>query len=148
MGSLGDGDASAGALSDVGNLAASTSDDASNHIGGDADVLGLDILTILVGGRWGWAGVLVRRTAVTARVAGCSIAEVGTVASTVERSSSVATSGSTAVADWGATLDSDGRVVEDSAIAALFIVDQALANLPDGLLDTFGGTLDLDDTLS
>lgn len=46
-----------------------------------------------------------------------------------------------------ARLDPHSRVVEHSAVAALVVVDQALANLPHSLLDALGGALNLNDAL-
>lgn len=61
---LGNGDASSRSLANVANLAAATANDASNHVGGDANVLSLDFLSILVVGRRAASGsVGIRATA-------------------------------------------------------------------------------------
>lgn len=148
MGSLGDGDACARALADLANLAATTTDDAADHISWNADVLSLDVFAILDDRRRAGVGA-----AVTTRWVGrswCTRGEVGTVASAGEaaRSTSTKPDRASTVDCWrSAALDTDGWAIEDSAVAALLIVDEALANLPHGLLNAFGCTLDLDDAL-
>lgn len=82
---LGNGNACSGALSDLADLAASTTNDATNHVGRDADVLRLNVLTLFH--TW-------RRAAAAAAAFGCAIAarwvrcrstarEVGTISSSV-----------------------------------------------------------------
>ena len=146
MRGLGNRNASARALSDLGDFAATTTDDAANHIGRDANVLRVDVFAILVGQWGGRASVGVSRAARV--VSRCGITKVGTIASAVERPATVAGRGGRGAAAVGGSrssaLDSDSGIVEDGTVAALFIVYQALANLPDGLLDTVGGSLDFD----
>lgn len=61
---LGNRNASSGSLANVANLAAATANDAPNHVGGDANVLSLDFLSILVVGRRAASGsVGIRATA-------------------------------------------------------------------------------------
>lgn len=149
MRSLGDRDAGTRVLADVTDLSATAADDASNHVRGDADVLSLDLVTVLINSRWWRSGRHVGcRTAVVLPRGRC-IREVGTVASTLERPRSTAhTASAAAVGERTSTcLDANSRVVEDSTVATLSIVNQALADLPDGLLDAFGCALDFDDTL-
>lgn len=144
MRSLGDGDASSGALADLGDLAASTSDDASNHVSWDADVLSLNVLAILGLGWWRWTGRWVGGAPWVGRR---NIAEVGTVTSAVEGPATSVAAGCSTVGKRTTSLDSDGWVVEDSAIAALLVVYEALANLPDSLLNALWVTLNLDNAL-
>lgn len=51
MRSFGDGNTGTRALSDLTDLCATTSNDAANHVGWDANVLGLDFFSILSMGR-------------------------------------------------------------------------------------------------
>jgi hypothetical protein len=142
--SLGNADAGARRLADLADLAASTADDATNHVGRDGDVLSLDVFTLVDSRGSKTAGTNVRTRRVGRRRRG---GEVGTVSSTVEAarcavSSTVCSTGSTA------SLDADRRAVENGAVAALFVVDEALADLPDSLLYTVRGALNLDNALS
>lgn len=123
MRSLGDGDASTGGLADLRDLAATTADDASDHVRWDGDVLGLDLLSVLVVG-WDAAS------------------DTLTVRATVEGAWSLVATDSGA-----AGLSADNWVVEDGALATLPIVDEALADLPDGSLNALWVTLNLDDAL-
>lgn len=85
---LGDRDAGTGGFANLGNLASSTANDATDHVSRDADVLSLKLLAILVVGgrasgrsvRVGTTAVRTTATATTAAVVG-SGAEVGTVSS-------------------------------------------------------------------
>lgn len=143
-------DASSGGLADVANLAAATANDTSNHVGGDADVLSLDLLTVLVvSGRAAGRSVGIRATAEWPRAA---VAEVGSVASAHHARASVVTTAAVTVAgaaqaSRAGRLSSDDRVVKHSAGAPLPIIDKALGDLPNGSLDTLGGALDFDDAL-
>lgn len=149
--SLGDRDTGTGALADLADLAATASNDAADHVSGDADVLSLDILSFLYGRRWA-----ALRASVAARwvgLCGCTTSEVSSVAGTVVRSllwGAAKASRSTSAVNWrrSTSLDADYRAVEDGAISALLIVDEALANLPSSLLDALGRTLDFNNALS
>ena len=153
MGSLGDRDASARSLADLANLAASAADDASHHVCGNANVLRLDFFTIFIVCGWATAGgIRVGSTSEGARAARRAVAEVGTVASTHDTRAGVlavssiggaVSSGSDATSS---RLCADNGVVEDGARTALPVVDEALADLPNGALDSFGGTLNLDNS--
>jgi hypothetical protein len=150
VGCLGDGDACARRLADLANLAAATANDAANHVGGNADVLRLQFNAILIvrRGRGPACCIGSRSTGVRS---GRRIAEVGTVASAVVRasaqsSSSSATVGQSARSSTG--LNPYSGVVENGAVSTLVIIDQALANLPNGLLDAGWGTLYFDNALS
>lgn len=57
---LGYGNPGARGLADLANLGTRATDNAANHVGGDADVLCLDLLAVLVVGRWAAAGSDVR----------------------------------------------------------------------------------------
>lgn len=144
MRGLCDGDAGTRTLTDFRDLAASATDDAANHVGRDADVLSLDVLVV-----FGSNGCRSAGGRFTAGVGGRGVAEVGTVASAVVgraatgRVRLTVASGSTS----STTGDSDSRVVENGAVAALFVVDQALADLPDSLLDAIRRALNFNDTL-
>jgi hypothetical protein len=144
VGSLGNADAGAGRLADLADLAASTANDAANHVGRNGDVLSLDVFTLLDSRRSETAGTNVRTRRVGRRRRG---GEVGTVSSTVE-AARCAISGTVGSAGGTASLDADRRAVENSAVTALLVVDEALADLPDSLLDTIGSALDLDNALS
>jgi hypothetical protein len=142
--SLGNADAGARRLADLADLAASTANDASNHVGRDGDVLSLDVFTLLDSWRSETASTNVRTRRVGGRRRG---SEVGTVSSAVE-AARCAISGTVCSAGSTASLDAHRRAVENSAVAALLVIDEALADLPDSLLDTIRGALDLDNALS
>jgi hypothetical protein len=144
VGGLGDGDTSTGTLANLRDLATCATDDAANHVGGDADVLGLDVFVVL-----GSIGGGSARARLAARVGGRGVTEVGAVAGAVVGAAAFGGVGRAVVGRGTAssTRDSDGGVVEDGAVATLFVVDEALANLPDSLLDAIGGALDLDNAL-
>ena len=124
---LGNRNSSAGAAPDFADLATGTANDAANHVGGNADVLGLEFLSVF-GVRWWRArGGLRRRPA---RVIG--FGKVSATTGPVERTTS---SESTAVTERRcASLRPHDRVVEYSAVPSLLVVDKAATNLPDGLL--------------
>lgn len=149
MRGLGNRDPSSRAPADLSDLGSSPANDASNHVSGNADVLRLDLLAVL-----GDEGVTATRIGVgAAAVATGLVAEVGAVAGAVVRTAAVTIAGVAAAAagvghgSGGAGGGANGRVVEDGAGTALPVVDKALADLPDGLLDTLGRSLDLDDAL-
>lgn len=131
--SLSNGDASTRPLSDLADLATATTDDATDHIRRDANVLGADLLAVLCHKRdasvLGVAASAEALVAEISTVAGAGVVLVGVAAG--------------AVCGVGA----DGRVVEDGACTALPIVNEALADLPNGLSDAVGGTLNLNDSL-
>jgi hypothetical protein len=141
---LGNADASAGRLADLADLAASAANNATNHVGRDGDVLSLNVFTLLNSWRSETAGTNVRTGRVRGRRRG---GEVGSVSGTVE-AARCAVSGTVCSAGSTASLDTDRRAVENSAVAALFVVNKALADLPDSLLDTIRGALDFDNALS
>ncbi len=140
---LGDGDSGSRGLADLGDLASTTANDASNHVGWNADVLRLDLFSVLIVGWDTAAGTL----AIGAAVEGAwgLLAEISSVASAHDTVGVILT---TLRADTLSTsLGADNRVVEDSAGATLPIINEALAYLPDSLLDTLWGTLNLNNTL-
>ena len=143
--SLGNRDPGAGGLADLADLASTTADNASNHVGRNADVLCLDLLSVLIVCWDATAGSL----AIGAAVEGSwgLLAEIGSVTGAHHAWAAVfaALVADAALSTTG--LGADNWVVEDSASSALPIIDQALADLPDRLLDTFWGSLDLDNSL-
>jgi hypothetical protein len=143
MGSFGNADAGARGLADLADLTATTADDASDHIRGNGDVLGLNVFALFNGRRSKTASTNIWASIVRWRRGS---GEVGTVASAVEaaRSTITSTIGRTTSAS---TLDTDRGAVEDSAVAALLIIYKALADFPDSLLDAIRSTLDLDNAL-
>lgn len=147
MGSLGDGDPGSRAPADLGDLATTSANDAANHVSGDADVLCLDFLAIFGDKRVTTvAGVGVGSPAVATGL----VAEVGTVTGAVVRTAVVAIADALvhgAGARGSSNRRTDGGVIQDSTGTALPVVNQALSNFPDGLLDTLGGALHFDDTL-
>ena len=153
MRSLGDRDAGARSLADLADLAASAADDASHHVCRNANVLRLDFFTILIVRRWAAAGgIRVGSASERARAARRAIAEVGTVASAHDTRAGVLAASSIGGAVSSGSdatisrLRADNGVVEDGARTALPVVDEALADLPNGALDSFGGTLNLDNS--
>lgn len=149
MRGLGDGNAGAGRFTDLTNLAATAPDNAANHVGGNADILRLQLNTILVvRGRWRPARSIGPRS--TGEGGGRRVAKVCAVTRAVVRASTTETaSGATVGQRSGpsAWLNPDGGVVKNGSVAALVIVNETLANLPDGLLDAGWGALYLDDAL-
>lgn len=148
---LGDRNAGARCLADLADLAATAADDAANHVCGNADVLGLDIFTFL--NSRGWSAI---RCTITARLIGCggnSASEVSSIASPVVASllgSATKAGGSASTIDWRrcARLNANDWAIEDCAVSALFIINEAFTNLPSGLLNAFGRALDLDNAFS
>lgn len=140
---LGDGDSGSRGLADLGDLASTTTDDASNHVGWNGDVLCLDLLSILIVSWDTASGTLTVRAAVEgtwgflAKISSVSSAHhTSIVILTALRANALSTS-----------LSADNWVVQDSASSALPVVDEALGDLPNSLLDTFWGTLNLDNAL-
>lgn len=139
---LGNRNARARLLADLANLGTGTSNDAANHVSGDADVLRLDLLAILIMGRGAARGGIGIRAAVVGASTTVA-AEIGTVASPCDTRATVGPFG-LRIAALAVARAADNRVVQNSAGAPLPVVDQALANLPDSALNALGGTLHLD----
>lgn len=151
---LGNRDASAGGLADLADLAAGATDDAANHVCGNADVLRLELLAVLIVGRRAARGSIRVGAAVEGTTATVA-AEVGTVAGPQDAGTAelLAPAGRS-VSCVGGRADGGGSragagdgVVEDGAGATLPVVDEALGDLPDGGSNAFGGALDLDNPL-
>lgn len=159
MGGLGNRDAGARRLANLGNLAAGATNDAANHVSGNADVLCLNLLAILVvGGRAARGSVRVgaaregtgaAAVAKVRAVAGAHDAGAAVLAAAIARSGEAAgaAANGTSAGGGAAGLGADHGVVEDGASTALPVVDEALANLPEGALDALRGALDFDDAL-
>lgn len=152
--SLRDRDTSTRASSDFADFGSTTANDTANHVRGDADVLCLNFLAIF-SDKWDAAvlSVGVRASAIAAWV----VAEVGAVSGTVIGAAAVTTAGIVVAArsderagHWCITTNggTDGGVVEDGSSTTLPIINEALSNLPNGLFDSFGSSLDFDDSLS
>lgn len=145
---LGNRNAGSRRLTDLTDLAAGPPDDAANHICGDADVLSLDLLAILIVCRGTAAGCVRIRSA--AEWSNTTIAEVGSVAGAHNPRTTVVASAATVVVvasqATGAGLRAHNGVVEDSAGTTLPVVDKALANLPHSSLNAVGSALDLDNS--
>lgn len=149
---LGNGDASTRRAANLANLATGTTDDATNHVRGNADVLGLKLLAVLVMSGGSTRGLGVRATVEGALVRAAEISAVASASDSVVAAVVIVTA---VVVEAGASstasarnLGANGRVVQDSASAALPVVNQALGNLPNSTLNTLRGTLDFNDTLS
>ena len=152
--SLRDRDACTRASSNLGDLGSTAANDASNHVCGDADVLRLDFFAILRDKRVATVGVGAgSSTKATARL----VTEVGAVARPVEGAAAAATAAaatsSVAVASNWSLVEGSGpdrrancRVVEHSAGTSLPIVDQTLADFPDGLVDALRRALHFNDS--
>lgn len=153
--SFSNADPGAGGATNLLDLGASTTDDASNHISRNGDVLGLELLAVLANSRGRGRGSLVETTARTSVATERGLGEVSAVAGASERarSSTVVTERAhSAVAGnrpthTNTTGGTDRGVIEDGALAALPVVDEALANLPNSHTDGVGISLDLDDAL-
>lgn len=160
VGSLGNGDAGTRRLADLANLAASAANNASHHVCGDANVLSLDLLSILIVSRRTARGSI--GIGAATKGAATAVAEVGAVSSTHDARAAavVASVTSTSVSNAATTttttttthasgtrLGANNGVIEDSASATLPVIDQALADFPNGALDALGGALNFDDTL-
>lgn len=150
---LGNRDASARCLADLTDLAASATNDAANHVSGNADVLRLDLFTVLIMSRRTSKGCVRIRTAVVGPRS--TVAEVGAIAcSHHTRAAAVLASAGTRVVSCSAAnvsstgwLSANDGVVENGASATLPVIYQALADLPHRALDTLGRTLNLDNSL-
>lgn len=143
---FGNRDPSARGLADLADLATTTANNAANHVGRNADVLCLDLLSILVVSWDATAGSLAIRAAVEGSWG--LLAEISTVASAHHTWAAVLAAFVANATLSTAGLGTDNWVVENSAGSALPIVNQALADLPDRLLDTLWGSLHFDDSLS
>lgn len=140
---LGDGDSGSRGLADLGDLASTTTDDASNHVGWNGDVLCLDLLSIFIVSWDAASGTLPVRAAVEGTWG--FLAEISSVSSAHHTSVVILTAlGANALPT---SLSANNWVVQDSASSALPVVDEALGDLPNSLLDTFWGTLNLDNAL-
>ena len=146
VGRLGDRDPSSRAPPDLRDLGTAPADNAANHVRRNADVLGLDLLTILGDqGKAAVGGVGVGASAVT--TAAGLVTEVGAVTGPVV-GAAVVTVVARAGGVRGATdVGAHGRVVEDGAGSSLPVIDQALADFPNSLFDAFGSSLHLDNAL-
>ena len=140
---LGDGDSGSRGLADLGDLASTTADDASNHVRWNRDVLGLDLLSVLIVSWDTASGTLTIRA--TVKGTWGFLAEISSVSSAHHTSVVILTA---LRADALSTsLSADNWVVQDSASSALPVINEALRDLPNSLLDTFWGTLNLDNAL-
>src|SRR5690606_30999451 len=108
-----------GLSADFGDFATFTADNASNHIRGKADVLGLDFLSILTNG---WSTVH-RSTGWS--VVGWLLRKVGTVSGSGVGAASI-TSVSTVADAWAGALGSNSWVVKNGSLATLPVIDEAL----------------------
>lgn len=141
---LGDGNSGSRGLADLRDLASTTADDASNHVRWNGDILGLDLLSVLVVSWDTASGTLTVRA--TVESAWGILAEISSVTSAHHTVVVILT---TLSADALSTsLSADNWVVQDSACSTLPVIDKALGNFPDSLLDTLWGTLNLNDALS
>lgn len=153
---LGDRNASTRGLANLTDLAAGPADDATNHVRGNADVLRLDLFTVLVmSGGATRCGIRIRAAA---KGAATTVTEVSSIASAHDTGASVLSPAATrgteaagaaaeAAAAGSSWLSAHNGVVENRAGSALPVVYKALANLPNGALDTLGSTLDFDNAL-
>lgn len=151
MGCLGDADTGSRSLADLADLAASSSNDASNHVGRNADVLGLELLSILVMGGWSTLSSIRVGSAVVVRTRSSCLAEVVSVAGSHDAGVVVATTlvaaGLATNTGSSARLSTNNRIVQNGTSSSLPIIDQALANLPGSLLDAFRVALNLNNAL-
>lgn len=146
VGRLGDRDPSSRAPPDLRDLGTAPADDAANHVRGNADVLGLDLLTILGDqGKAAVGGVGVGASAVT--TAAGLVTEVGAVTGPVVGAAVVTVVAGAGGVRGATDVGAHGRVVEDGAGSSLPVIDQALADFPHSLFDAFGSSLHLDNAL-
>ena len=139
--SLCNGDARPGTPPDLADFAALSPDDATDHVGRYADVLSVYLFSILgmCRGWWSVSWVWRRSTRV-----GC----IGKVCSTASAIEGSATAITRAVSQrCSPCLRPHHRVVKHSPIPALFVVNKALADLPDRLLQAVRRTCNFNDTL-
>lgn len=147
---LSDADAGSGSLADLTDLATSAANDTSHHVRRNADILSLELLSVLImGGRSTLrsigigAAVVVGSRSALAEVVAISGAHDPVVAVVVTAISSTLSHA------WSsAWLGSDNRVVQHGTSSSLPIIYQALANLPNSLLNAFRVALNFDDSLS
>ena len=154
---LGNADASTRGLSDLGDLASSPANDTSNHIRRNADVLGLQLLSILIMSRRTIAPLssIGIRSAVVVGSRRATFAEISPIASSSDTTAVVVVLASTvsaiawscALGSLATGLSSDDWVVQNSAGSSLPIINQAFANFPNSLLNSFWATLNLDNAL-
>ena len=147
-----DANARTRSLANLADFATGSADDTSHHVRRNANILGLELLSILIMcWRATLSGIRIRSAVV---VAGCTFAEIGSIASShnawaiVLAGSITSSHASLAHSSYRTRLCANNRIIEDGASTALPIINQTLANLPDGLLDAFGAALNLNNTLS
>lgn len=144
---LGNGDAGSRRLANFADLAATTSDDAANHISRDANILRLDFLSILVMSGGPAAGCVGIRSTIE-RPRAAAIAEVSPVTCAHNTGAAVFASPAAAAAEAARPgLSAYNRVVENGTGPTLPVINQTLANLPHSALDTLWRTLNLDNSL-
>lgn len=153
--SLCDRDACTRASPNLGDLGSTATNDASNHVCGDADVLRLDFFAIFRDKRVATVGVGAGSS--TEATASRLVTEVGAVAGPVKGTTAAATAAaaasSVAVAGNWSLVEGSGPdrrancgVVEHGAGTSLPIVDKTFADFPDGLVDAFRSALHFNDS--
>lgn len=143
---FGNRDASSRASSDLRDLGAATANDATHHVSRDADVLGLNFFAVFGDKRVSTTGVGVGSSTVATGV----VTEIGSVACPVVRAAaeSVVGGGGSWAQGAGADRRANCRVVEHSAGTALPVINEALSDFPDRLLDTLWSSLHFNDSFS
>lgn len=133
------------ASADLRDLSAAPANDAAHHVSRNADILRLDLFAVLGDKRVSTVDVGVGSSAVATGV----VTEIGSVACPVVGTSAVSVVANRSLVQGPGT---DGRanrrVVKNSASAALPVVDEALSDFPNRLLDALGSSLHFDDTFS
>jgi hypothetical protein len=150
---LGNADSSTRSLADFADLATCTANDTADHVGRDANVLGLQLLSVLIVSRWTTTLGSIRVGAAIVILSWGTLTEVSTVACShdtivVVIATSISSKTLTharALASTG--LGSHNRVVKYGSSASLPVINQALADLPDSLLDTLWSTLNFNNAL-
>lgn len=154
---LGNRDAGTRCLADLANLASGTSNDASNHVCRNADVLRLDLLTVLIVRRRSTDGrIRIRSTIVRTRTA---ITEVGAISCSHYTRVTIVASARRAIPSYPTRSRSTAAkrprttrrcsndwIVEDCASSTLPIINQTLADFPDSPLDALRISLDLNNS--
>lgn len=151
---FGNRDARSRRLANLTDLAASAADDAADHICGNADVLGLDFLAIFVVG-WRASAYHLRVGPAVKAAGGRAVAEISAVPGSHDTRRGSVFASSRRVASEAPAPDGTGArllgayswVVENGAGAALPVIYETLADLPDRSLDALRRSLNLYDPL-
>lgn len=141
MGGLGDADLASGQTTNLGNLASRLADNATNHVGGDTDVLSAEVGRVTGGRR--------RSSAIGGGDDTSAATTVCWMIRAISRTTIATFVGSERCATVGighALLVLRSRVVQDGSETTFPVFQETTTDVFDGLSNTFRSTLDFDDT--